>query len=168
MKRSFWSIVFIAMTVLGGWTVYVGAQEIQDLVVPAAQRTDDASDQHRYQFVDHFFIHNGIRYEIFLRLDRVTGKTWRYHASQPAWTEIGEDASGLPANDGAEKRFELMSHVYFDERGAQHEEFLRVDSIDGHSWKYKGLDKSWTALEIPGQNVEAAQVSDEPAPPAVD
>lgn len=168
MKRSFWSIVFLAMTILGGWTVYVGAQEIQDLVVPAEARSDDESSaQHRYQFVDHFFMHNGIRYEVFLRMDRTTGKTWRYHASQSAWTEIGEEASGMPEVDGKEKRFELMSHVYYDEGGTEHEQFLRVDSIDGLSWKYKGLDKTWTALKVPG-NVEAAQVSDEPTLPAVD
>jgi hypothetical protein len=168
MKRSFWSIVFLAMTILGAWTVYVGAQEIQDLIVPAeALRDDRSADKHRYQFVDHYFMHNGIRYEIFLRLDRVTGKTWRYHASQAAWTEIGEEASGLPANDGTENRFELMSHVYYDEGGTQHEQFVRVDSVDGLSWKYKGLDRTWTALKIPG-NVETVRTSDEPVPPAAD
>jgi len=164
MQRSFWSILFIVMTIVGGWTVYVGAQEIQDLLVPAPPQGAEAEEQYRYQFVDHFFMHNGTRYEVFLRLDRITGRTWRYHASQPGWTEIGEEPGSLPARDGAVNRFELMSHVYYDESGTEHEQFLRVDYADGHSWKYKGMDKAWTALTVPGES-RPAQVSQEPVPP---
>jgi hypothetical protein len=158
-------MVFMFMTACGGWAVYVSAQELQDLL--ATPPGSESQDALRYQFVDHFFMQNGSRYEIFLRLDRATGQTWRFHASQPGWTEIDESAESLPSTDGKENRFELMSHVYNDEGGNQHELFLRVDFVDGRSWKYKGMDKSWTEIEVPGTPAPE-QVTQDPVSPAAE
>lgn len=159
MIRAFWTATFLVLTAGGSWAVYASAQELQDLLTPPAEGELPANQ--RYQFVDHFFTQNGRQFEVFLRLDRATGQTWRFHASTPTWTPIGEGESGLPASDGKDNRFQLMSHVYTGADGAQQELYMRVDAIDGRSWQYKGMASAWEEIKVEvGEGVD--QIAQEP------
>lgn len=163
MKRSFWSMLLIVMTVSGGWAIYVGAQDFQNLLTETSP--GENRDELRYQFTDHFFLQNGRQFEVLLRLDRITGETQRFHASQGFWTSISEpEESPRPIASG-ENRYELISHVYRDQAGIQHELFVRVDYVDGTSWSYRGMADTWTAIAIE-QNQATDQAAVEEAPAA--
>ena len=167
MKRSFWTILLLLMVSSGGWAVYVGAQEFQGLVAEAP--TDEAQDQLRYQFTDHFFVQNGREFEILLRLDRLTGETWRFHASQGAWTPIAEPSNGTRPVSSREQRYELMSHIYRDQNGVRHELFLRVDYVDGHSWSYRGMAGTWKNIVVePGTDTGQTAAEATPQQPQKD
>jgi hypothetical protein len=144
MTRLFWSVLLIAIMAAGGWAIYAGAQEL----VAEVEQIDAAADP-RYQFIEHFYVQTtGVRYEVFLRLDRETGQTWRFHAGSPVWTPIfEEDGKVLPSEPGL-NRYELMAHEYRDSYGQQQELFLRVDYVDGQSWKYRGMAANWEVIPL--------------------
>jgi hypothetical protein len=98
----------------------------------------------RFQFMAHNFSTNGVEQEIYLKLDRFTGKTWRYHASNPRWEPIPEAKNGRPRGASGTSRYELLSHDYFDDKGEAKELYLRVDMVTGYSWTYQGIAESWT------------------------
>lgn len=138
--------MLMMMLASGSWALYVGAQDFQNLL--AETSSSENLDSMRYQFTDHVFLQNGRQLEILLRLDRFTGETWRYHASQSAWSPISEpDNSILPISSG-ESRYELISHVYRDQLGRELELFVRVDFVDGNSWSYQGMSGSWDPITV--------------------
>ncbi len=144
MTRLFWSAMLIAIMVAGGWAIYAGAQELVSEI-----ETVDAWADPRYQFIEHYYVQTtGVRYEVFLRLDRETGQTWRFHAGDAVWTPILEpNGETLPSEPGM-NRYELMAHEYRDTYGRQQELFLRVDFVDGQSWRYRGLAANWEAIPV--------------------
>ena len=144
MKRTFWSTVLMAITITGGWTLYVGAQELQNQIGFSSE-TNAISP--RFLFVEHFFLNQGQPFEIFLRLDRHTGQTWRYHATQSGWALIRESSNGTPEADSHD-RYELLSHVFRNAQGIQLERMLRVDYESGRSWMYETTAGEWVELEI--------------------
>jgi hypothetical protein len=155
MKRSFWSMLLLVMTVSGGWAIYVGAQDFQSLLTETSM--SEGRDELRYQFIDHFFLQSGRQFEVLLRLDRITGETHRFHASQGVWTAVGEPSESPRPIASGESRYDMISHVYRDQAGIQHELIVRVDYIDGASWSYKGMSGSWTAIAIEqGQDADQA------------
>lgn len=168
MKRTFWTTVLLAITLSGGWTLFVGAQELQRQISFGSESEPKAP---RYQFIEHFFLNQGEPYEIFLRLDRRTGQAWRYHATQPGWTMI-KDAASLPAVGDLQDRYELLSHVYRNPDGIQLERMLRVDYESGRSWTYDPAASGWDEIPIeavPPSNQQASAAPKEPgkdAPPA--
>jgi hypothetical protein len=101
----------------------------------------------RFQIMPHNFMVNGVEQEIFLKLDRYTGKTWRFHASNPRWTVIQEPASGHPRESGKQLRYELYAHDYFDQNGDEQELCLRADLVTGYSWTYRGASGAWKDVE---------------------
>lgn len=144
MKRFFWSLMLLTMLVGGGWAIYAGAQEVN-----AQVQEFEAASTPRFQFIEHYFTQaNGVQFEIFLRLDRETGQTWRFHAGRPTWTPIGEPSGTVLASDSGVNRYELKSHEYHDALNQQQELFLRVDYVDGHSWKYRGMADAWEEIPL--------------------
>jgi hypothetical protein len=155
-------MVLIAITVSSGWALYVGAQELQTQL--AISTSPEADARLRYQFTDHFFTQRGQQFEIFLRLDKFTGQTWRYHASQPSWTLIPEADGSSPSLD-RENRYELLSHVYRDQLGTEQEMFIRVDYIDGRSWRYQGMAGTWDEIKMEQPpEVESVPAAPQPEP----
>lgn len=144
MKRSFWTAVLLAITLCGGWTLYVGAQELQK---QTSFGSESEPKEPRFQFLEHFFLNQGEPFEIFLRLDRRTGQAWRYHATQPGWSMV-KDAASLPAAGEIPDRYELLSHVYRNPDGIQLERMLRVDYELGRSWAYEPSASRWDEIPI--------------------
>ena len=161
MKRTFWTAVLLAITLSGGWTLYVGAQELQKQI-GFGQEAEAKSP--RFQFIEHFFLNEGQPYEIFLRLDCQTGQTWRYHATQSGWAVIKESPQDALEVDHQD-RYELLSHVYRNERGIQLERMLRVDYQSGRSWMNDPALGQWFEIEIEGAPSSAQQASIQSAPP---
>lgn len=144
MTRFFWSVMLIAILTGGGWALYAGAQEIAAEV----EKIDTMADP-RYQFIEHFYTQsNGLKYEVFLRLDRETGQTWRFHASRPIWTPVGEQENEVLLRESGVNRYDLKAHEYRDSLGQTQELFLRVDYIGGDSWKYRGMADAWEPLAL--------------------
>src|SRR3990172_7447429 len=63
------------------------------LTAPAPENSLPANTP-RYQFASHNFSVDGIEQEVYLKLDRFTGKTWRFHVSNPRWVQIPEPGQG--------------------------------------------------------------------------
>jgi hypothetical protein len=160
MKRTFWTVVLLAIAFSSGWALYVGAQELQKQIELAPESQPKPP---RFQFIDHFFLNQGQPYEVYLRLDRQSGQTWRYHATQSRWTVIREPSNAGPDAD-FEDRYELLSHVYRNDQGIQMEKILRVDYQSGRSWVYESMADRWMELEVEGapSNQQPAVLS--PAP----
>lgn len=161
MTRLIWSAILLCIMVGGGWTIYAGAQDLMTEV----KQIDDSADP-RYQFIEHYYTNsNGFKYEVFLRLDRETGQTWRFHASQPTWSPIGEPAGEILPSEPGINRYELLSHEYRDGYGQQQELFLRVDDCNGASWKYRGMADAWESIAVQGggqDNPASQQVASQP------
>ncbi len=166
MRRTFWTAVLLAITLSGGWTLYVGAQELQKEM---GFGSESEAKSPRFQFVEHFFLKEGQPYEVFLRLDRQSGRTWRYHATQSGWAAIQESPKGAPDGD-YQGRYELLSHVYRNEQGIQLERMLRVDYQAGRSWMYDTAAGQWAEIEIEGTppaNQQASTQSAQPQAPTI-
>lgn len=101
----------------------------------------------RYQFMIHDYTVNGFDYELHLRLDTFTGKTWRFHASTARWTPIPEKEGGAPLEGGTFARYELNPHAYLDTNGVEQELYMRVDMVSGRSWTYRGSNGTWREVE---------------------
>jgi hypothetical protein len=155
MKRMFWTAVLIAITLTGGWTLYVGAQELQNQIGFGADSEPRAP---RFQFIEHFFLNQGEPYEVFLRIDRQTGQSWRYHATQTMWSMI-EESSERDPQGGFHDRYELMSHVYRNPQGIQLERMLRVDYQSGRSWTYDPMASRWDEIAVEGTASNGQQSS---------
>lgn len=131
-KRLFFLILFLLTYLAVGR--HAGAQEFFDAV-------DDP--EWRYQFMAHNFTTGGVNQEIFIKLDRFTGKTWRFHASNPRWEPIPESSGGRPLGSSDTSRYELIPHDYLDQKGESRELYLRVDMVSGFSWTYQGAGGTW-------------------------
>ncbi|MCC7476795.1 MAG: hypothetical protein IT425_15500 [Pirellulales bacterium] len=165
MKRTFWTAVLLAITLTGGWTLYVGAQELQKEI---GFGSVSEAKLPRFQFVEHFFLNEGEPYEIFLRLDRQSGLTWRYHATQSGWAAIKESSKDTLAGEQPD-RYELLSHVYRNEQGIQLERMMRVDYQSGRSWAYDPAASQWAEIEVegaPSANQQASTPTAQPQTPA--
>lgn len=117
------------------------AQAPDDLPAPAAK-----ADVGRYQIDTHDFSYNGHDYEIFLKLDRHTGQTWKFNASSPKWTLIAEAKEGPAPEATDHNRFELFVHDYTTDKGAAEEMFIRLDKETGQSWTFRGINPAWQPL----------------------
>jgi hypothetical protein len=168
MKRTVWTAVLLAITISGGWTLYVGAQELQKQI---GFSPESEAKSPRFQFVEHFFLKEGQPYEIFLRLDCRTGRTWRYHATQSGWAAIKESLKDVSEAD-YQDRSELLSHVYRNEQGLQLERMLRVDYDSGRSWTFEPTAGEWVDIEveegIPSSDQQASAQAAQPKAPEQD
>jgi hypothetical protein len=144
MKRVFWTAALLVFTFSGGWTLFVGAQELQSQI---GFKPESSVAAPRFHFTEHFFLKEGQPYEIILRLDRQTGQTWRYHATQTQWTVVKESSGAAPAAD-YQDRYELLSHVYRNPQGIQLERMMRIDYLSGRSWMYETTAEQWNEIEI--------------------
>ncbi len=126
-----------------------------DLPAPAAAQAEVG----RYQIDTHDFTYNGHDYEIFLKLDRHTGQTWRFNASNPKWALIAEAKEGPSPEATDHNRFELFVHDYTTESGAAEEMFIRLDKETGQSWTFRGVNPAWQPLA----QSETPAVANEPA-----
>lgn len=113
-------------------------------VAPAA--TTDELDA-RFQAMVHDYSVSGFDYEILLKLDTYTGKTWRFHASNARWSPIPEKEGEAPLDGGTIARYELIPHAYLDTNGVEQELYLRFDSVSGRTWTYRGSNGSWREIE---------------------
>ena len=128
----------LLMTVIGGRSNYVGAQETEGL---------SEKKELRYEFKAHNFIVEGVEYEIFIKLDQHTGRTWRFHAGQLKWEAISEPSKGSAPVADDRYRYEMYAHDYNAQSGAPTELFVRADLLTGRTWIYRGIFKSWKVVE---------------------
>ncbi len=134
------------LTMIGAYA----AAQAPDLPAPTVSRADAP----RYQVDTHEFSYNGYDYEVFMKLDRHTGQTWRFHASKATWTPIAEpkDAGPEPTDHN---RYEFFVHDYRKASGGDEEMFLRMDMEAGKTWYYRGVFAGWKELPE-GTTPEAA------------
>lgn len=134
MKKALGSVIAL-------WAVFVAVgatgATAQDAVSPPAKQ------ELRYQFMAHNFIVDGVEQEVYLKLDRFTGQTWRFHASNPRWTPVPESSSGYVRETGTMSRYELLPHNYFDQNGDPQELYIRADLVTGLTWVYRGANGTW-------------------------
>ena len=135
MKSLRWQTILLLTGMLGAITAYATAQ---DPPKPITQSTV------RYEFLAHSFETSGEEYEIYIKLDQYTGKTWRFHASTMKWTEIEEPKVDVPRPD-KKFRYELHAHDY-TLNGEPIELIMRADVISGSTWIYMGTYKGWRKL----------------------
>jgi hypothetical protein len=136
MKKQSLFAVAVAATLAVGWAFQATAQAPP---MPVNQPKQDL----RYQFVAHAYTMNGSDQEVYLKLDCYTGKTWRFHASDPRWIAIPEPSDGHLPEASEQCRYELMTHDYFDTFAVEQELILRVDRVGGYAWTYRGSDGTW-------------------------
>jgi hypothetical protein len=91
----------------------------------------------------HNFTAGSVEQEIFIKLDRYTGQTWRFHASNPRWDAIPEASNSRARGASESSRYELLPHDYLDQKGESRELFLRVDMVTGFTWSYQGAAGTW-------------------------
>lgn len=128
----------LMMTVIGSRSNYVGAQETEAL---------GEKKELRYEFKAHNFTVNGAEYEIYIKLDQHTGKTWRFYAGRLKWEEIPElSQRGAPKADD-KYRYEMYAHDYHTQNGEPTELFIRADLLTGSTWIYRGTFTSWKVVE---------------------
>jgi len=113
--------------------------------VAIAQDSFSPSDKKelRYQFMAHNFMVDGIEQEVYLKLDRFTGETWRFHASNPRWVPVPETSGGMARESSSQSRYELLPHNYFDQNGDPQELYIRADLVTGNTWVYRGANGTW-------------------------
>ena len=134
MVRQTNIVIALALTFLGMAAAAAQAQE---------NITSLPANEPRYQFMAHNFIVDGVEQEIYVKLDRFTGKTWRFHVSTPRWVAISEPTQGLARLPGTAVRYELYPHNYLDQNGDSQELIVRADSDSGYTWMYRGATGSW-------------------------
>ncbi len=145
MNMRVCGICVLMVTLMGVLTLQATAQEtIQDAIKSVAPNNET---QDRFQIVPHNFTVNGIEQEIFIKMDRFTGKTWRFHASSPRWTVIAEPTTGRAREGDNRARYELLTHDYFDQNGDEQELCLRADLVSGFTWTYRGASGAWKDVE---------------------
>jgi hypothetical protein len=134
MKRRLSVVIALGTILVSGWASRALAQ---DAVMPID------NDEMRYQFMAHNFIVDGVEQEIYLKLDRFTGDTWRFHASNPRWVPVPESTTGAAREAGSQSRYELLPHNYFDQNGDPQELYIRADLVTGSTWVYRGANGTW-------------------------
>jgi hypothetical protein len=110
-------------------------------------KVEAADPEIRYQFMIHDYTVNGFDYELHLKLDTFTGKTWKFHASTARWTPIPEKEGSSPLEASSTARYELNPHAYLDTNGVEQELYMRVDTVSGRSWTYRGSNGTWREIE---------------------
>jgi hypothetical protein len=80
-----------------------------------------------FQIAVHNFEVTGKTTEVLIKLDRRTGKTWKFDgANQPTWRPIGEPKTGEKPPPYDVPRYELVCHN-FEKGGREHELVGRGD-----------------------------------------
>lgn len=145
MKRRIGSVIALGAIVMLAWASRAIAQD-------ASSPFEDK--ELRYQFMAHNFIVDGIEQEVYLKLDRFTGETWRFHASNPRWVSVPETASGAARESSSQSRYELLPHNYFDQNGDPQELYIRADLVTGNTWVYRGANGTWRDIVQENQPVQ--------------
>jgi hypothetical protein len=139
-------------SVIALWTIVMVAgasgATAQDALSPPENK------ELRFQFMAHNFMVDGIEQEVYLKLDRFTGETWRFHASNPRWAPVPEAADGIARDASSQSRYELLPHNYFDQNGDPQELYIRADLVTGSTWVYRGANGTWRDV---GQDVQPVQ-----------
>ncbi len=151
MKQQASKVIVILTIVLVGAVYMASAQEP---VLP-----EQPAEDVRFEFMPHNYYAGGFEQEIFLKLDSYTGQTWRFHASNPRWSPIPEPKQGSARQAGIVTRYELFTHDFMDQNGDEQQLVMRVDSVTGNTWTYRGATAAWS--DIPQDEPVAAQ----PSPP---
>lgn len=133
-RPRYWMLLL--MVIVAASTGHIGADEPSPALAEAEER---------YEFMAHTFAANGAEFEIYVKLDLYTGKTWRFHAGTMKWTAIAEPDRGRP-NADEKNRYELHSHDY-SLRGEPTELIIRADLVSGNTWFYRGTYKSWQQVQ---------------------
>jgi hypothetical protein len=134
MQQRFGNWIALVTIVIVAW---VGSALAQDAASPSD------SKELRFQFMAHDFIVDGLEQEVYLKLDRFTGETWRFHASNPRWMLVPETSNGIALEAGNQSRYELLPHNYFDQSGDPQELYIRADMVTGNTWVYRGANGMW-------------------------
>ena len=129
-------LILLLLPLMGTWSSYARTQEFS---------AEDEFEP-RYQFMVHDAIVDGTPYEIYLKLDRHTGKTWRFHANKGRWTSIPEAKKGRIPQKSNQVRYELLPHEFVDPKGETKELYIRADMLGGDTWMFRGLKASWQEI----------------------
>lgn len=119
------------------WNAHAVPSIGQELLTPIEE------DDLRYQFMAHNFIVDGIEQEVYLKLDTFTGKTWRFHVSNPRWASIPDASDSRALGASNARRYELYPHNYIDQNGDPQELYIRADLVTGYTWIYRGANGTW-------------------------
>jgi hypothetical protein len=145
MQRRIGSAIVLGVILMGACASSALAQD--------ASLSNDKKEL-RFQFMAHNFLVDGIEQEVYLKLDRFSGETWRFHASNPRWVPVPETSSGIARESSSQSRYELLPHNYFDQNGDSQELYIRADLVTGNTWVYRGANGTWRDV---GQDTQPAQ-----------
>jgi hypothetical protein len=130
-------LMMLLAAAVGGWAMPAFAQSS----VPY-----DDEEVQRFQFMAHNYSAEGVEHEIYVKLDRFTGKTWRFSADNPKWMTIPEATNGKPRGASNTSRYELYAHNYVDKDGQPQEILIRTDAMSGYTWAYRGANGTWSDI----------------------
>jgi len=145
MKRRICSVIALGTFLMVAWASGAIAQD-------ASSPVD--KKELRFQFMAHNFMVDGIEQEVYLKLDRFSGETWRFHASNPRWVPVPESGTGMAREASSQSRYELLPHNYFDQNGDPQELYIRADLVTGNTWVYRGANGTWRTV---GQETQTVQ-----------
>lgn len=140
MRRRFCSMAVLLAIAIGG-----SASAGRTQMLPVVVDDEDA----RHQVTAHYFTHRGTNYRELIKLDRHTGRTWRFHfhAGMLKWRPIPEPTNGPAPKLVGKYRYGLQPLDYQSVRGEPEKLFIRTDSVTGHTWIYRAPFSSWRLLE---------------------
>lgn len=136
---------FMALFLTAGAVYYMMGSDITAVRaqgLPTATEDEDA----RLQVMPHDFVAYSSHYRVFIKLDRITGETWRFHAGNIQWTPIAE-AKGQVLGTSDYNRYELVAHEFNKTPDSWDEVILRVDKATGDTWMYQATYRQWKRID---------------------
>ena len=111
--------------------------------IPAIE--EQQNDQ--FQIAVHNYTADGQDEEVYIKLDRCSGKSWQLRGSERiVWTPIPEaDPRPTPSKNSA-RRYELACH-HFTKDGEKQEIYFRFDRHTGLCWWWNGTQKTWQLVK---------------------
>jgi hypothetical protein len=110
----------------------------------AAESQEAPSD--RFEIYTHNFLRNGVHSEVFIKIDRFTGRLWKMDGSREVqWKSIPEQETDKPV-PAETVRYDLYCHEFSKDSEAQ-EVYLRYDRLTGKTWRWSGNQPGWEVVE---------------------
>lgn len=135
--------LLVALSILAALVLAADCGAAQEASSAAA--TTEPED--RFQIAVHNFVRDRKDVEVYIRLNRLTGRTFRLNTTGAMrWQPIPEQKDGETLEVGDTPRYELCCHN-ITRGGKDLEVFLRFDRQTGKTWSWSGTEPSWMAVE---------------------
>lgn len=105
------------------------------------------ANDNRFQLSTHNYRIKRKTHEVYIKLDRYSGMTWKYNeATSEKWEIIPEGKDYPKLESGNEVRYKLFCHNFY-KSNKEDEIYIRFDMKTGKSWKWCGKQLYWIKIE---------------------